>query len=148
MLYPDINALLIPYVGLAAIVLAVLLLLLLALLIWQMVRLRRLEQHYNNLLSGVDGALANGGNLQNVLDSHVGEVRSALVQVGELDRRTQRFEQDSRPHIQHLGLVRFNPFREPAATRASSWRSSTPMGMGPSSTACTVATRRAFTPSP
>jgi hypothetical protein len=74
---------------------------------WLAVRLRRLERHYHALTAGADG-----NSLEAVLESHIGQVRTALGRVGELDERVQRLEEGSQDHIQHVGFLRFNPFRD------------------------------------
>ncbi len=75
--------------------------------IWLASRLRRLEARYEMLLQGTDG-----GDLQTVLESHVAEVRTALQDVRRVTERADRLEEAACGHVQHLGLVRYNPFRD------------------------------------
>jgi hypothetical protein len=74
---------------------------------WLAVRLNRAEQRYRALTTGTDG-----GNLQQVLDAHVRELRAATVQVQELDLLARGLERSGKRHIQRLGFLRFNPFRD------------------------------------
>lgn len=82
-------------------------LVLIALVIWLVVRVNRVEKRYTALLQGTDG-----GTLQTVLESHVSEVRLALAQVQALAQRTDQVAEAACSHVQHVGLVRYNPFRE------------------------------------
>lgn len=70
-------------------------------------RLRRLEANYQALTAGTEG-----GNLEAVLQAHVHEVRAAVVKAQETDMLARALERASRSHLQRLGFVRFNPFRE------------------------------------
>lgn len=70
-------------------------------------RLQRLEEGYRTLTAGVDG-----GNLEEVLHSHMAELRDMVAGVAETDALARDLEQASRGHIQQLGFLRFNPFRE------------------------------------
>lgn len=79
----------------------------LALLIWLIVRLRRMERRYQALTTGTSG-----GSLEAVLEDHVRQVQEAGVRVQELDTLVMRAERDSRCHLQHLGFLRYNPFRD------------------------------------
>jgi len=73
---------------------------------WLMIRLRRLEQRYQALTAGTAG-----GSLEAVLEEHMRHVREATDHVSELDGLVRQMERSSRGHIQHLGFLRFNPFR-------------------------------------
>lgn len=88
-------------------VLAVLTLAALALTGWLILRLRAVESRYRALTHGTDG-----GNLQEVLDAHVREVRAAVDCVQELNELTRELERAGRRHTQHVGILRFNPFRD------------------------------------
>lgn len=74
---------------------------------WLAVRLTRSEQRYARLMTGIDG-----GNLQQVLDAHVTEVRAATDCVKELDTLARGLERAGRKHMQRVGFLRFNPFRD------------------------------------
>ena len=70
-------------------------------------RLRRLEGHYRELTAGTDG-----GSLEAVLTEHVHAVRAATARVAELDALTRDLARTSRGHLQRVGFLRFNPFRD------------------------------------
>jgi hypothetical protein len=86
---------------------AILLAVLVGLMIYLALRLRRVENSYRNLTTGT-----NAGNLETVLEDHVRQVRLATNRVSELDVLAHRLEYASRSHIQRLGFLRFNPFRD------------------------------------
>jgi hypothetical protein len=92
---------------LVAAVVGVLLAVLVGLIVWLALRLRRVENNYRALTTGTSA-----GNLEVVLGDHVRQVRLAIERVTELDERVRRMEHSSRSHIQHLGFLRFNPFRD------------------------------------
>ncbi len=77
----------------------------LAAVLWT--RLRRLETQYRMLTTGTDG-----GNLEAVLADHVHDVRLATTKVEETDALARRLERASRTHVQRVGFLRFNPFRD------------------------------------
>jgi hypothetical protein len=81
----------------------ILVLLLLALL--QSVRLRRALRAYRALVQGGGEAT-----LGDVLESQVGRVEDVRSRLEELDQRHADLQRRSQTSIQHIGLVRFNPF--------------------------------------
>jgi hypothetical protein len=83
----------------------ILVLLLLALL--QSVRLRRALRAYRALVQG-----GGEGTLGDVLETHVGRVEDVRSRLEELDQRHADLERRSQTSIQHIGLVRFNPFQD------------------------------------
>lgn len=85
---------------------AILVILLMAVLV-QSVRLRRATRAYGALVQGSDG-----GNLQHVLDQHIGQVRQVSSRLDDLNTMTEYMEQRTRGSLQHIGLVRFNPFED------------------------------------
>lgn len=87
--------------------LAALILVLLLLALLQSVRLRRALRAYRALVQG--GA---EGTLGDVLESHVGRVEDVRSRLEELDQRHADLERRSQTSIQHIGLVRFNPFED------------------------------------
>jgi len=103
----NLNAWLEAYSGPAMIALVALVLVLMGVVIWTALRMRKLERHYAVLTAGTDG-----GNLVSVLDEHVGQVRLASERVESLDQAVHALEVDGCRHIQHLGMLRFNPLRE------------------------------------
>ena len=83
---------------------AILVIVLIAVLV-QSVRLRRATRAYGALVQG-----AEGGSLQHVLDQHIGQVRQVSSRLDDLNTMTEYMEQRTRGSLQHIGLVRFNPF--------------------------------------
>lgn len=98
---------LLTYIGPILGILLALIVLLAAAVIWLMRCLRRLEVDYRALTTGTDG-----GNLEKVLEAHVREVRLAIAKVQETDELARRLERRSRTHLQRVGFLRFNPFRD------------------------------------
>lgn len=74
---------------------------------WLFVRLRRLERRYQLLTAG-----ASGGNLEAILEEHIRRVQEATARVEELNLLVMRLERHNRSHLQRLGFLRFNPFRD------------------------------------
>lgn len=93
--------------GVAVLALTAVALLLVGAVIWLALRLRRAEAQYRTLTAGT-----NGGNLEAVLADHVATVRAATDRVHELDSQARRLERASRSHLQRVGFLRFNPFRD------------------------------------
>jgi Protein of unknown function (DUF4446) len=56
--------------------------------------------------------VTNAGNLEIILQDHVGQVREAMERVRQLDELSHQMERASRSYIQRLGVLRFNPFRD------------------------------------
>jgi hypothetical protein len=92
-------------VVLAALLALILLLLLIALV--QSMRLGRAVRSYRALVS--DGGQ---GSLGEVLEAHMGRVTEVRERLGELDRQHAELARRSETSIQHIGLVRFNPFED------------------------------------
>ena len=93
--------------GVCLFALALMVLLLTGGLVWLALRLRKAEARYRGLVEGT-----NGGNLESVLTDHMTQVRDATGRVAELDELTRRLERASRSHLQRVGFLRFNPFRD------------------------------------
>jgi Protein of unknown function (DUF4446) len=85
--------------------LTALILILLVLALLQSVRLRRAVRAYRALVRG-----GGGGTLADVLESHVGRVEDVRSRLEELDQRHADLQRVSQTSLQHIGLVRFNPF--------------------------------------
>ena len=85
---------------------AVLIILLISVLV-QSRRLRRATRAYGALVQG-----AEGGSLQQVLDQHIGQVRQVSSRLDDMQTMTEYLEQRTRGSLQHIGLVRFNPFED------------------------------------
>ncbi len=98
---------LLPFTVYITLALVVLIVIAGALVIWLWLRMRRLERHYKLLTTGTEG-----GNLQALLESHITELHAAVCQVQQIDALARGMQRANRSHIQRLGFLRFNPFRE------------------------------------
>ena len=85
--------------------LTALILVLLVLALLQSIRLRRAVRAYRALVRG-----GGDGTLGDVLESHVGRVEDVRARLEELDQRHADLQRVSQTSLQHIGLVRFNPF--------------------------------------
>lgn len=91
-----------PYLALAALATAA------AALVWgfyQQRQLRALSAQYTALTFDT-----NGGNLEQVLAGHLDNVRAAREQAAQALEIARQAELFSATHIQHVGLLRYNPF--------------------------------------
>jgi hypothetical protein len=104
---PATNPWLAANAGLILIVMALLIVALSGAFIWLAVRLRKVEAQYRTLTMGAEGA-----SLEAVLESHIGQVHWAVDRTAELDALTHRLEREGHAHIQRVGFLRFNPFRD------------------------------------
>lgn len=68
-------------------------------------QLRDLRSHYAQLTAGTSG-----GSLENVLQGHLENVRAATDRASQAWETAARIERGGRSHIQHVALVRYNPF--------------------------------------
>lgn len=91
-------------VAAVAVVLALLALVGVALLL---ARQQRLSGQYQHLMAGTSG-----GNLEAMLNDHVAKVRGTAARVEDVQELAQRLEQASHLSLQHLAIVRFNPFQD------------------------------------
>jgi hypothetical protein len=80
------------------------------------IRLSRLSKQYAHLMRGVDSA-----NLEEVLNQHIDEVRTALEAVSTLETRTRRMDRTLKHSMQWMGVVRFNPFRNTGGDQSFAW---------------------------
>lgn len=69
--------------------------------------LRKTILHYRNLLSGV-----NKKNLEGILEELTKELNSAKKNIAHLNYRCDTIEKNDKYHIQKIGLLRFNPFKD------------------------------------
>lgn len=67
----------------------------------------RLSSHYNNLLKG-----ASSKTLKTVLEELLVEVQLSKKDIDSLRKRCDKIEKDNLLHIQKIGLLRFNPFKD------------------------------------
>jgi hypothetical protein len=77
----------------------------LILLLVQAIRLSSAARRYRQLVG--DGS---GGTLANVLEEHVGRVNAVGSELQDVRVLQDLLERRSRGSLQHIGLVRFNPF--------------------------------------
>ncbi len=67
----------------------------------------RLNAHYNNLISGTTKR-----SLSAILEDLLKEVRTVQKDIDSLESRYDTIEKQGRLHIQKVGLLRFNPFKD------------------------------------
>lgn len=67
----------------------------------------RLSKHYNSLLDG-----QNKKTLQGILDNLLEKVHETKKELQNLIARCDKIEKEGRVHIQKIGLLRFNPFKD------------------------------------
>lgn len=67
----------------------------------------KLRNHYNTLVDGV-----NKKTLEGVLTNIVRDVHEAKKGIAHLSSRCDTIEKESLLHIQKIGLLRFNPFKD------------------------------------
>ena len=103
----DLNRFLADNLAVVVVVLAVGLAITAAIAIAQWMRLGRAVRGYRSLLGGSDG-----GSLQQVLDAHIGMVGTVRERLDQLVLLHEHLEARSRGSLQHVGLVRFNPFED------------------------------------
>ena len=101
----ELNRLLTQNLAMVVGLLAALLLILLLLVLVQSIRLGRAVRDYRSLVG--DGR---GGSLGDVLQGHIGRVDSVARRMTEMDQVHAGLEHRTLTSLQHIGLVRFNPF--------------------------------------
>jgi hypothetical protein len=95
------------YAGPIFLALLVLALAALGVALWAAITVGRLNRHYRLLTTDVDG-----GNLQSVLEDNMQRVRAATANVEALDAALKAMAEANCSHVQHMGFLRFNPFRD------------------------------------
>lgn len=93
--------------GSIAVVALVLALLALGGVVLMLARQQRLLGQYQHLMTGTTG-----GNLEAILNDHIAQVRETAAQVEAVDQLARRLEKSGYFSLQHLGVVRFNPFSD------------------------------------
>jgi hypothetical protein len=68
-------------------------------------RQQRLLGQYQHLMMGTSG-----GNLESMLNEHIAQVRATADRVESVDQLARRLEKAAYFSLQHLGVVRYNPF--------------------------------------
>ncbi len=91
-----------PALAIAATLLAVAALVF-AIYLWR--QTKTLRAQYDGLTMG-----AEGGSMEAVLNEHMANVREALVQAATASETALRVEQLGRSHVQHVAVLRYNPF--------------------------------------
>jgi hypothetical protein len=104
---PDLNRTLMDNLALVVGVMGVVIIGLLIVAIVQGRRTRRAANAYRSLVSD-----SQGGSLQQLLDSHLGKVIEVGTAMEELTKLYDALEIRSRGSLQHVGMVRFNPFED------------------------------------
>jgi hypothetical protein len=105
----DLNRLLSENLALVLGALALVVLLLLLAVVAQSVRLGRSVRAYRRLLGGGG---AEGGSVEAILANHVARVDAVGARLSELQSLHELIEERSRGSLQHIGMVRFNPFED------------------------------------
>jgi Protein of unknown function (DUF4446) len=103
----DLNRMLSDNLALVVAILGILLVVLLAIVIFQSTRLGRAVRAYRSLVG--DGA---AGSLAEVLDGQVGRAEAIGRRLTELDAVQNDLVFRTAASLQHVGLVRFNPFED------------------------------------
>jgi hypothetical protein len=101
----ELNRILSENLGIVIGTIAALLLIVVFLLLVQSIRLSRAARRYRALVG--DGT---GGTLVSVLEQHVARVDAVGSELQEQRAVVDLLERRSRGSLQHIGLVRFNPF--------------------------------------
>jgi hypothetical protein len=104
---PDLNRTLLDNLALVIGVMGVVIIGLAIVAIVHSRRIRRAANAYRALASD-----SQGGSLQQLLDMHLGKVIEVGTRAEELTRLYESLEARSRGSLQHIGMVRFNPFED------------------------------------
>jgi hypothetical protein len=88
-----------------AVVALILALLAMAGMVIMLARQQRLLGQYQHLMMGTSG-----GNLESMLNEHIAQVRATADRVESVDQLAHRLEKAAYFSLQHLGVVRYNPF--------------------------------------
>jgi hypothetical protein len=93
--------------GTMAVVALVLALLALGGVVLLLARQQRLLGQYQHLMTGTSG-----GNIEAMLNDHIARVRDTEARVEAVDRLARRLEKAAYFSLQHMGMVRYNPFQD------------------------------------
>jgi len=105
---PDLNRLLADNLAIAFGVLAALVVLLLVAVMAQSVRLGRAVRAYREIVREPMGATS----IHDLLAGNADAVERASERMGEMEVMHATIEQRTRRSLQHIGMVRFNPFED------------------------------------
>jgi hypothetical protein len=105
----DLNRLLTENLALVLGAFALIVLLVLVLVLVQSVRLGRAVRAYRRLLGS---GSTDGKSLEAMLAEHVARVDGVTTRLAELQSLHDFLERRSRGSLQHIGMVRFNPFED------------------------------------
>ena len=109
----ELNRLLTDNLALVIALLAALLLILLVVAVVQSIRLGRAAHDYRSLMGGGPGTMVGrDATLGEVLEAHIGRVDAVVGQLGEMRQVHASLEHRALTSLQHIGLVRFNPFED------------------------------------
>jgi hypothetical protein len=103
----DLNRTLVDNLALVVGVMGVVIIGLVIVVIVQSRRIRSATRAYRSLVTD-----SQGGSLQQLLDSHLGKVIEVGTKAEELAKLYESLEARSRGSLQHIGMVRFNPFED------------------------------------
>jgi hypothetical protein len=78
-------------------------------------RLRRLRRQYQNWMTGTSG-----DDLEAMLTDHLSRVRETSGRVEALAQQVRQLEQAGRLCLQHVAMVRFNPFHDTGSDQSFS----------------------------
>jgi len=104
---PELNRTILDNLALVIGVMGIFIIGLVVLAMVQSRRIRRAGDSYRSLVSD-----SQGGSLQQLLDSHLGKVIEVGTKMEELNDLFETLEVRSRGSLQHVGIVRFNPFED------------------------------------
>jgi hypothetical protein len=104
---PDLNRTLVDNMALVVGVMGALIIGLVVVAMVQSRRLRQTAAAYRALVSDSKGV-----SLQQLLNSHLGKVIEVGTKMEELSKLHESLEARSRGSLQHIGIVRFNPFED------------------------------------
>ena len=104
---PDLNRTLVDNLALVVGVIAIVIIVLAIATLVLSRRVRRANEAYRSLVSDNQG-----GSLQQLLDGHLGKVIEVGAKMETLETLYEQLETRSRGSLQHVGVVRFNPFED------------------------------------
>lgn len=102
-----VNSLFASSAGVMAVVALLLALLALGGVVYLLARQQRLLGQYQQLMTGTSGA-----NLEVLLNEHLAQTRETATHVEAVDQLARRLEKAAYFSLQHLGVVRYNPFHD------------------------------------